>query len=453
MCEDNRGDIWIGANDRLTVYHPDAPYPDTIPPNIQLTGIELFFESVPWTLLEKNKDSSIVLNNGIILDNIKFDRLSVWYNIPENLSLPFNDNFLTFNFIGITTKSTQKVKYQYTLKGLDQEWSSITTRTSASYGHLPDGEYTFRVKAMNSQGYWSKEFIYKFTIRPPWWKTKWAYLLYTLAFLLGIILVDRIQTQRVISKERERTRDRELEQARILEKAYQELHLQNQIVEKQKNELELEKKRSDTLLRNILPFEVAEELKKKGYADAKLFDDATVLFTDFKDFTYFSERSSPQELVEEIHMCFSAFDLIMEKYRVEKIKTIGDAYMAAGGIPTPNETHAIDVVKAGLEIQQFMHERKLSKEAAGEHYLELRIGIHTGPLVAGVVGMKKFAYDIWGDTVNTAHQMEIKGESGKINISRTTYRLVKDRYNCTHRGKIEAKNKGMIDMYFVDGSV
>jgi class 3 adenylate cyclase len=192
------------------------------------------------------------------------------------------------------------------------------------------------------------------------------------------------------------------------------------------------------------------KLKAKGSAEAKLIDEVTVLFTDFKGFTQLSEKLSPKELVAEINECSSAFDHIMQKHGVEKIKTIGDAYMAAGGLPTSNTTHANDVVLAALDIQQFMHDHKAKKEAAGELFFEIRIGVHTGPVVAGIVGVKKFAYDIWGDTVNTASRMESSGEVGKVNISGTTYELVKDKFNCKHRGKITAKGKGEIDMYFVE---
>lgn len=220
----------------------------------------------------------------------------------------------------------------------------------------------------------------------------------------------------------------------------------------QRNRISKEKARSEELLLNILPEEVAEELKAKGEADARLIEQVTVLFTDFKGFTEMSEKLSAKELVRDIHECFSAIDRIIVKHGIEKIKTIGDSYMAAGGLPTPNDTHATDVVKAAIEIRDFIAEGKERKVAAGLPYFEIRIGIHTGPVVAGIVGVKKFAYDIWGDTVNTASRMESSGVAGKINISRTTYELLKEKpdYIFEHRGKISAKGKGEMEMWFVE---
>ena len=218
------------------------------------------------------------------------------------------------------------------------------------------------------------------------------------------------------------------------------------------HELNIEKKKSDDLLLNILPVEIAEELKSNGKAEAKYFEQVTVLFTDIVGFTQLSEKLSPQELVAEINECFTAFDHIMQKQGVEKIKTIGDAYMAAGGLPTINKTHAEDVVNAALDIQQFMFEHKAKKKAAGELFFEIRVGVHTGPVVAGIVGVKKFAYDIWGGTVNIASRMESSGEPGKVNISGATFELLKDKFSFTYRGKIQAKGKGEIDMYFANRS-
>lgn len=211
--------------------------------------------------------------------------------------------------------------------------------------------------------------------------------------------------------------------------------------------LEVEKQKSEELLHNILPEEVASELKERGATTAHHFDRVTVMFTDFVDFTIMGEQMGGEALVEELHNCFKAFDGIMDKHGIEKIKTIGDAYMAVCGLPVPDEQHAEKMVRAAVELKTFMNHRR---EELGAKTFEVRIGIHSGDVVAGIVGVKKFAYDIWGDTVNTAARMEQKSEPGKINISQTTYELVKDKFTCNYRGEIEAKNKGMLKMYFVE---
>lgn len=220
-------------------------------------------------------------------------------------------------------------------------------------------------------------------------------------------------------------------------------------VKKTKKIIEDEKERSEKLLLNILPLETAQELKEKGSATPKHYDNVSVLFTDFKGFTKIAEKLTAQELIAELNYCFFEFDKIIDKYNLEKIKTIGDAYMCAGGIPVANKTNPVDIVRAGLEIKEFMDRLKTERERQGKDYWELRIGIHTGEVVAGVVGKNKFAYDIWGDAVNTASRMESSGIPGQVNISGTTYEFIKDRFGCTHRGKVYAKNKGEIDMYIV----
>jgi class 3 adenylate cyclase len=216
----------------------------------------------------------------------------------------------------------------------------------------------------------------------------------------------------------------------------------NRILDQQKEEIE-------TLLLNILPAEVAHELQKEGVSTPRFYESASVLFTDFKSFTKLADEMTPQQVIEELNSCFIVFDEIMDKYGLEKIKTIGDAYMCAGGIPTPDPKHYLKMIKAAREIQRYILERNKERGELGIIPWEIRIGIHVGPIVAGVVGRKKYAYDIWGSTVNIASRMESNGEPGMINISAATYELVRDLYECTYRGKIYAKNVGEIDMYFL----
>lgn len=217
----------------------------------------------------------------------------------------------------------------------------------------------------------------------------------------------------------------------------------HKIVDKQKNEIE-------HLLLNVLPKEVAKELQLTGRATPRHYKSVSVMFTDFRGFTLLTDHMSPDVLVAELDACFNAFDEIIESNNLEKIKTIGDSYMCAGGIPVQDELHVLKIVKAGLEIQQYIvnnNERRLEK---GLEPWYLRIGIHVGPVVAGVVGKMKYAYDIWGSTVNIASRMESNGEPGKVNISAATYEMIKDYYECSYRGKISAKNIGEIDMYFIE---
>jgi adenylate cyclase len=240
----------------------------------------------------------------------------------------------------------------------------------------------------------------------------------------------------------------------------QQLEQQNELLDRHNKELELlvadrtkqlqaEKRKSDQLLLNVLPDEIAAELKEKGEATPRHYEMVTILFTDFQEFTKLAAEASPQELIHTLNECYSAFDDIIDRHNIEKIKTIGDAYMCAGGLPGENTTNAVDMVDAACEIMQWVTGWNLDRVAKGLNSWDLRIGIHTGKLIAGVIGKKKFAYDVWGDAVNIAARMESSGEIGKVNISKATYEHVKDKYQCTYRGKIQAKGKGEVDMYFV----
>lgn len=229
------------------------------------------------------------------------------------------------------------------------------------------------------------------------------------------------------------------------------MHQTEELLHKRSNELLDERNKSENLLLNILPQETATELKEHGFSQPREFELVSVIFTDFKNFTQFSETLSAEELVKEIHYYFSVFDRIVKAHNIEKIKTIGDGYMCVGGLPTPNTTNPVDAVNAALELRDFVEVEKAKRSAENKRYFDVRIGIHSGSVVAGIVGIDKFAYDIWGDTVNTASRMESSGEKGEVNISQSTYELVKDHFNCEYRGAVKAKNKEDLDMYFVRG--
>ncbi|MCF8252953.1 MAG: hypothetical protein K9H61_07535 [Bacteroidia bacterium] len=317
--------------------------------------------------------------------------------------------------------------FSYKIDGLNKNWSSWQNHSKLDLEGLSGGNYTLHVKGKDAYGNESKEAVFKFYIRAPWYLSGWAYLIYLLIGFVFIYLFVFINQKRLLTKNR------------ILEEK----------VSERTKELYDEKEKSDELLLNILPLEVAEELKNTGSLEAKQFDDVTVLFTDFVGFTSISEKLTPKELVEEIHHCFKAFDEIIGKNKLEKIKTIGDAYMAVCGMPILDSDHAERVVNAAKEIHQFIAEYQKERRLSEKPYFEIRMGINSGPVIAGIVGVKKYAYDIWGDTVNTAARMEQNCEPGKINISGSTHELVKNKVTCSYRGKIEAKNKGRIDMYYI----
>jgi class 3 adenylate cyclase/DNA-binding NarL/FixJ family response regulator len=259
--------------------------------------------------------------------------------------------------------------------------------------------------------------------------------------------IERIKAQEEALKQAEENAKLIIQQNIMLEEKVAERTLELA----EKNEiLNVELQRSEQLLLNILPYETAQELKMSGKAVARYYPDITVMFTDFKGFTHIAEKLSPEQLVQEIDEFFTAFDLIMEKNGIEKIKTIGDAYMAASGLPAINDTHALDMVNAAVDIIEYMEVQKQIRISEGRPVFDIRIGIHTGPVVAGIVGHKKFAYDIWGDAVNLASRMESSGEAGQINISQCTYDRISSNYSCIFRGEIEAKNKGKVGMYFVN---
>ncbi len=229
----------------------------------------------------------------------------------------------------------------------------------------------------------------------------------------------------------------------IIYRNYLQKSKTNSILDKQNDEIE-------TLLLNILPKEVAEELKENGTSVPKQYEEVSVLFTDFFGFTKIADNMAPNELVSELNQCFMAFDIIVEKYGLEKIKTIGDSYLCAGNIPSANTDHAYKIIKAGLEMLAFLEKNNKRWEEKNMMGWEIRIGVHVGPVVAGVVGKTKYAYDIWGSTVNIASRMETNGTPGRVNISARTYEMVKDRFECNYRGKVHAKNMGDVDMYFIE---
>ncbi len=320
------------------------------------------------------------------------------------------------------------VQYSTFLSGYDSEWSSWTNINIREYSYLEPGNYQFMVKVRNFIGEESDIETLSFTILPKFYQTKVFYLSFLLIGFFGALMI---------------TQWRRYYHAKVRFKLESLINMRTE-------ELVREKEKTENLLARVLPKDTAAELKEKGKVNTQRFQVVTVLFCDIEGFTRITDETNPEALIDQLDRFFLYFDSVVEKYRIEKIKTIGDAYMCAGGIPEKNRTNPIEVVLAALEMMQYM--KHITTSGSGKtNVWELRIGVDTGPVIAGVVGRNKLSYDIWGSTVNTASRMESSGEVGHINISGNTYMLVKDYFICTFRGKMPVKNKGDIQMYFVNG--
>ncbi|MCF8277910.1 MAG: hypothetical protein K9J17_14345 [Flavobacteriales bacterium] len=346
----------------------------------------------------------------------------------QEMKIKTDGDALIFNVSAPFYLKSQGTEYQYRIEGVRDNWSRWSSKTEIEPGIIPSGDYVLQVRARNILGEVSDIKTLEFSV-PQRLFLRWYFLL-LYVILLSLIILGIIKVRERSLKETQRI----LEEKVALRTA----------------ELESEKVKTEELLLNILPKDTANELQLNGKATARHYNQVSVLFTDFKGFTQFAENTKPEDLVNELHRYFVRFDEIIGKYYLEKIKTIGDAYMCAGGVPIRNNSNPISITLAALEIRDFMLQVAEEKRKSNEAILEIRIGMHTGPLTAGVVGLKKFAYDIWGDTVNTASRMESASEPGRINVSGTTYEMIKKYFECEFRGKQEVKGKGLVEMYFVN---
>jgi adenylate cyclase len=369
--------------------------------------------------------SRVIINYDSILNPaaLSKDNEIVFRN---RLVLTQHENNIAFEIL-----AEDNVKFRFFLEGFEKDWTPLKISGIKEYTNLPSGRYLFHVKYLKAQDVAGQMNPVSFRVLPHWFLSWPALLIYiVLIFLLVWAFYDQLNF-------------------RFARKQY----MLEQIINARTEDLILEKEKTEALLTNVLPKNTADELMAKGKATKIKYNFVTVLFSDIQGFTRIAEEMNPEVLIDELDKFFFHFDSVVEKYGIEKIKTIGDAYMCAGGIPEKNRTNPVEVILAALEMQQYMNNLKASSELEGMKYWDIRIGIHTGTVVAGVVGQKKLSYDIWGDTVNTASRMESSGEAGKINISGTTFEFVKDFFICEHRGKMPVKYKGELDMYFVEGII
>ncbi len=345
----------------------------------------------------------------------------------QELVLTHRDRMFSFGFAVADFRQTSDKKFSYRLEGYENTWSAPSSVNEARYNNIPAGRHFFRVRARSGNNDWSRnELIIPIVIRQAWYLSYWFWLAIAALLLGGAYGFVRYRIYNLRRRER------------MLEK----------LVGARTQQLEVARQESENLLLNILPAQIAEELKRNGKARAQRHEQATVMFSDFRDFTSIAERMDPEQLVQEIDTCYRAFDDIIGRHGLEKIKTIGDAYMCMA--IDPGAEGPLRTVQAALDIQEFLARHADEKRRSGQPHFEARIGIHTGPIVAGVVGSKKFAYDIWGDTVNIASRMETHGEVGRVNISGATYAWVNHVFRCAHRGSFSARHNRDIDMYFVE---
>ncbi len=397
-----------------------------------LNGVNAFMPDLRYLNRKRERIEAPLLLTGFSYLNGRTDSLaSIEYStthLDGPIHLSHRDRMFTADFALADYRHPNQNSFQFLLEGYDTDWSEPTNLPSVRYTDIRPGNYILRVRARAGREDWNpQELEVPIIIDRAYYQNWWFWM------IIGIVLIGLVAG---------------LMQYRVyaLKKRRKELE---HLVQMRTQELEAEKHKSEELLLNILPADMAEELKSHGVAKARRHELVTVMFSDFSGFSRIAEELEPEELVAEIDLCFRAFDEITELHGLEKIKTIGDAYLLVGGLGTNSEKQAKQVVKAALEIQEFMQAIAVERRLSKQHFFEARIGIHTGPLVAGVVGIKKFAYDIWGSTVNIASRMETYGNVGLVNLSETTFNLVQEDFRCAYHDTY-TENNSSVKMYFVE---
>ncbi len=417
LFENDKQVAWFGGDDALFRFDSTVP-------------IQVLDQNIGPLIRNIRVNNRTIFSGTAIEDNFVYDEEFVKVDDLVHKEFSYSENSFSFDFAYPVFFDPEYNLYNTYLKNYDEHWSGWSYETHKTYNNLPPGEYVFKVKSKDPFGNESEENGFAFRITEPWYKTQTAFVIYLLVVIVVIYIIIKIANRQLVKAKTN------LEQV-VRERTSE--------IANQRKKLEIEKEKSDKLLRNILPFKIAQELKTYGNVRAQYYEKVTVMFMDFKDFSKTSQFINPLHLLGELDRSFGYFDEVCARHNLEKIKTMGDAYMCAGGIPQPNKTNPFDAILAAFEILEFV------KKAEKNQWLcELRIGIHTGEIIAGIIGKNKFAYDIWGETVNTASRLESTGEINKINISGETYNIVKDYFVCTYRGRLPAKHSDEYQMYFVN---
>ena len=429
VCLDRSNRIWWASLDGLTMLDLNKFTLPSYLPKIRLNTI-----AISRTFIDYRN-----LGNSAYRQSMSFGKTlfkstitpQPFQNYPVSMHLPHQLKHLTFRFSGLDLSAPHALQYSYILEGFDDRWSPPGTETKAEYRSLAPGSYTFKARALGASKEWCAPLSYAFSISPPWWLRWWAKLGYLLGASMLIYTVNHLRTASLRQRQKE------------LEKAVSERTAE---VEQRKSEAIAQRNRSEELLLNILPAAVAEELKETGHTQPVQYDDVSIMFADFYEFTNIVASIPGKKLVEELDEIFQHFDDIMDAEGLEKIQTVGDAYLAVAGLHKSDTQHAIKCVSAGKSMIHYLLDRNENSAIKWR----LRVGVHSGPITAGVVGKKKFSFDVFGDTVNIAARIESSSEANKISVSAYTYDLIKHQFPCSYRGKINAKGKGELDMYFVD---
>ena len=424
------GALWLGLKKGLLRLERGMVYPESSKPKAFISRLNAMGHPVNWQSYKGAFGFRTQASNvrSYFPNYVQYEGVTPWSKLPINPTFSFDQNELEFELGAHQWGQTTSLEYRFRTAA-SEAWTPYRENSIASFNGLQPGDYLLEYQARDAAGKESDVAHFAFTVQNPVWRTAAFIVASALVFFLLVVLVYRLRVQK-IKKEN-----------RVLEEK----------VDERTEELRVEKKKSDDLLLNILPRSTAEELKENGKAKTQSYPSCSVLFSDFKGFTQLTETVDSHYLVEVLDRFFQAFDKGAVHFGLEKIKTIGDAYMCASGLPHPSEEHAARLVAFGLEMLTITARINAELVAAGSAPWPIRIGIHSGPVIAGVVGKNKFAYDIWGDTVNTASRMESSGEPGKLNISGQTAAEVSTYFELEPRGAIAAKNKGDLNMFFVTG--
>ncbi len=424
-------------------------------------GIEGFNHFFPTKLTQESDNLKVwitkfKITNEWLVPGDKDSPLTKVISKTNFLELDYKHRSFTIRFHANDLSNPLLINYKYHLVGSDLGEQLLGSNNELTFNALSPGDYTLKLYARVGDGKWSKSpTVLYLKINAPFWARIWFWvvILFVLAFIIFLYIKGRIELSRreqvrLEIKIAERTREIRLQKSQIEEqnKLIEDKRLK---LEEQQKLLQTEKDKTEKWLNNTLPAEAVRELKQRGKVRAQSFKTVSVMFTDVVGFSKISERTSPNRLVHKLDVLFRKFDEIIEANRLEKIKTIGDAYMCAGGIPTENSTNPIDACIAALQIQDYMSKMKFDALANHKEYWEIRLGINTGPVTAGIIGNLRLAYDIWGSTVNLAQQMEMLGKAGNVAISGNTFQYIEPYFEGEYIGKVTTKTNVQVDMYCV----